>query len=379
MFKADQRVVFEQTNQAIIDIRKAEIDYFVSVNTTCGTQAALIGGFIYSVFTQDGIGMDDIVPNLEVALTIYYILSAISLAAAIHVIICTMLLQVLGPGLALHGPVGSMAIAVKGLRAEQDHVIVAFVIMIIFFALSTILSFWVVFDFPAALTSSVIFVAASYVWFVDSQRIRLRFHWNSTDLEMSANRSGESVERGSENPGNWIPRSDVLVDSKQTNESATYKPPIGSIANTTTNANNTNSTVSPLNHSFPSQITSTVQKHHPLAVAMEGYLGTRDKEKWERKYVTVNYRGDLYFYLSRIKYRSDPLTNRMNQRPIQLENYSILLPTSNASESERADQLIIELIYKGEEKAFKKWLLRTDTAEEFDIWSSVLLEISRST
>jgi len=95
MFKADQRVVFEQTNQAIIDIRKAEIDYFVSVNTTCGTQAALIGGFVYSVFTQDGIGIDDIVPNLEVALTIYYILSAISLAAAIHVIICTMLLQVL--------------------------------------------------------------------------------------------------------------------------------------------------------------------------------------------------------------------------------------------------------------------------------------------
>jgi len=267
-----------------------------------------------------------------------------------------------------------MAIAVKGLRAEQDQVVVAFVIMIIFFALSTILSFWVVFDFAAALTSSIIFLAASYVWFVDSQRIRLRFHWNATDLEMSAKGGGESIERGSENPGNWIPRIDAVIDGKQTNVASNFT---SASSNATIDTNNNSTTISPLSNGVPLQAASTGQKHHPLSVAMEGYLGTREKDKWERKYVTVNYRGDLYFYISRIKYRSDPMVNRLNQRPIQLENYSIVLP-ANVSGNERADQLLIELIYKGEEKAFKKWQLRTDTAEELDIWSTVLAEITKS-
>jgi hypothetical protein len=94
MFKADQRTLYEQTNLGIIDIRQTEIDYFVSVNAACGTQAALIGGFIYAVFTQIEIGPDDIVPELTVFRSIFYIISSIALAAAVHVIICAMLLQV---------------------------------------------------------------------------------------------------------------------------------------------------------------------------------------------------------------------------------------------------------------------------------------------
>jgi hypothetical protein len=83
----------------------------MTVNNTIGTQAALIGGFTYSVFTQSQVN-DENSYGVHVN-SAYYVVSAVTVAAAIHVIIVTMLLQVLGPGLALNGPVGSIARAAE--------------------------------------------------------------------------------------------------------------------------------------------------------------------------------------------------------------------------------------------------------------------------
>ena len=55
-------------------------------------------------------------------------------------------------GLALNGPVGSMARATEGLRAEQTQVVVAFYIMMASFGASTIMSFWVVMSLKAAIS-----------------------------------------------------------------------------------------------------------------------------------------------------------------------------------------------------------------------------------
>mmetsp|Transcript_5882 Transcript_5882/g.9698 ORF Transcript_5882/g.9698 Transcript_5882/m.9698 type:complete len:653 (-) Transcript_5882:1191-3149(-) len=104
-------------------------------------------------------------------------MSAVTIAFAVHVILCTMLLQVLGPGLALNGPVGSMVRATEGMRIEQRHIIVAFIGMMVFFVLSTILSFWAVMGWRGATCSTIAFLIAARFWIFHCNRIYLRFYW----------------------------------------------------------------------------------------------------------------------------------------------------------------------------------------------------------
>lgn len=48
MLKASQTQLVQQTNQAVLAIRQAQLNYFTSFHITFGGQAALIGGFVYS-------------------------------------------------------------------------------------------------------------------------------------------------------------------------------------------------------------------------------------------------------------------------------------------------------------------------------------------
>jgi hypothetical protein len=175
MNRADQQVLYQQTNLGLLSIRQAELNYYVSLNTAFGTQAALIGGFTYGVFTQNQVNDDT--SYSDYFQDIYWVTSAGTIAAAVHVIISTMAIQVLGPGLALHGPIGSMARATEGMRLEQKPVIASFIIMMILFTLSTILSFWAVMSFYSAIAGTIVYLIAARYWYYYSERIYLRFHW----------------------------------------------------------------------------------------------------------------------------------------------------------------------------------------------------------
>lgn len=104
MNRANQSALFQQTNISLLSIRQQELNYYINMNITIGTQAALIGGFTYNIFTQ----------NFYEKTTYYgwlfqdicWVVSAGTIAASVHVIVTTTLVQILGPGLALHGPVG---------------------------------------------------------------------------------------------------------------------------------------------------------------------------------------------------------------------------------------------------------------------------------
>jgi hypothetical protein len=52
MQRAQAGALLQATNQAILQIRQAELNYYVSFYLTFATQAALIGGFVYSGLTQ---------------------------------------------------------------------------------------------------------------------------------------------------------------------------------------------------------------------------------------------------------------------------------------------------------------------------------------
>jgi hypothetical protein len=199
MNRANQHLLFQTTNQALLGIRQSEINYYQSLNVAFGTQAALIGGFVYSVFTLNQIDYDAY-RSIDVVFDVYWVVSAIAIALAVHVILCTMLMQVLGPGLALNGPVGSMAKATEGMRREQKQIIMSFIGMMIFFVLSTVLSFWVVMTLEAALGCTACFAVAARYWYYYCERIYLSFYWEEETTDWNPRDSNFGEEDDEQNP-----------------------------------------------------------------------------------------------------------------------------------------------------------------------------------
>jgi len=155
MLQAQQRKLLQETNINIIGIRQAEMNFYTNFYSSIGAQAAIIGGFVYASMNQANIPGVYAFPNgqisavqagifvkgdveiLDILLSCFWVSSAVSMSFAIHCVLCTILLLVFGPGLALLGPVGSMAKANKGLNAEMKQVFLSYLTMVVTFAIAS--------------------------------------------------------------------------------------------------------------------------------------------------------------------------------------------------------------------------------------------------
>lgn len=179
MNRANQQALFQLTNIRILNIRQLEINYYLNLHSAFGTQAALIGGFTYGTFSQNTLNTS--AKYMYIYEFFYFLLISITIACSVHVILCTMLLLVYGPGLALNGPIGSMSKAAAGMRAEQDQIIMSFVFMMCAFVLSSVWAFWMIMEVYVAMTSTIVIVIASRFWYYYFERIYLRFYWNKEE------------------------------------------------------------------------------------------------------------------------------------------------------------------------------------------------------
>eukprot|EP01032_Pedospumella_encystans_P018117 gene18117-20634_t len=368
MNRANQQALFQQTNQGLLSIRQSEVNYYQSLNVAFGTQAALIGGFTYGVFTQNQINYENGYNAEDIIADVYWIISAITIALSVHVILCTMLMQVLGPGLALNGPVGSMARATEGMRLEQQQIIVSFIAMMITFSAATVLSCWVVMSFEASVGCSISFAVAACYWYKYCERIYLRFYWESEDAGWKP-RSG-SFDPNEEDPAaqteNPLTKANSYMSKQQTkankksknglfrmvfgtkrtkstageendqrsrsNSAGSYQPPLMTNITTTNILQRTLTNTSfssevpgmPINPNWAATSTSR-------GVIMEGYLTKRGgnaqkflnrSEPWERRYFTLTSAGNLYIYKNRHEYRNDH-KNPIYTRPLRLSDYYI--------------------------------------------------------
>eukprot|EP01038_Epipyxis_sp_PR26KG_P011676 gene11676-15633_t len=368
MYKSQQEALYQATNQGIIAIRQAELSYYVGLNSALGTQAALIGGFTYSIFTQNTPNAKYEYPN--VMIDIYWVLSVIAIASSVHVIITTMLLQVMGPGLALNGPLGSMVKATEAMRSEQDHVIIAFAIMIFGFASSTMIVFWVVMDYIPAAASSVLFMFAARCWYFYSRRIFLKLDYDKTSIswhDQSDDR--DPFRRSSMGPtidvdlsklqqttNNHNNNSNINVNEQSTNRSSTL---LNKFFKSKTNDNqdlsshsvnqiqlNSMEVNSPIitqssshsptsNHSVKSILSaSNGNSQLNTSVAMEGYLTKRNRQNsssrvnWDRRYFILNNYGYIYYYKSRQYFRENP-SNPIKERPIDLKDFIVSIANND--------------------------------------------------
>ena len=124
----------------MLQIREKELNYITNKYNAMGTQAALIGGF--SITTMTSVSFNHTInPGIR---WLFFSFSALSLITSLSCILNATFVTVWGPGLALRGPRGSMAKAYYGMIREQRQIFGSFTVSLLFFALQSVVAFWVI-------------------------------------------------------------------------------------------------------------------------------------------------------------------------------------------------------------------------------------------
>lgn len=357
MNKANQQQLLQATNIGLISIRQSEINYYTNIYLSLGTQSALLGGFSYTTFTQNKNGNAFSEETYKTIDDLYWITSALTIAASVHVIINCMMLQVLGPGLALNGPVGSMARATNGMRLELRQIVVAFILEVLFFAISNLLSFWVVMDFQSALAGSILTLAAVYYWAYYCERIYLRFYWKKEEEGWNAAEGADDVGGSFSEPGaSFRVKREFVEAGSDGKQKKKLKSAVPKWLRKFTKMNKEKArrldraitlSVDVINEQQQHQNLQRLQNEANLlhkaadnsteddvlpatmkGIMVEGFLSrlinTRksQKEKWERNYAILNTKGYIYYYKSRNEFRNDP-NDRINERPIIVSDFDV--------------------------------------------------------
>jgi hypothetical protein len=143
-----------------------------------GTQAALLAGFAYSGLTQVAIPLDS-----EYVLKLLYLLvTTTAMCLELIAVMNTTLLSMMGPGLALRGPDGSMHPAVDGMIVEYQYAYVNFVLGLIFFHFSAALFGWLMFNWLVSSFVSGCVLGSLYLLVRYASRVYTRFRLPSTDV-----------------------------------------------------------------------------------------------------------------------------------------------------------------------------------------------------
>ena len=107
--------------------------------------------------------------------SIFFVTVTIAITSSCHVVMITLFAYVYGNNLAIRGPAGSMLQALNGMLFERNEIIFAFVIMVIFYIISTNFSNWVIMDFEAAIVCQAIMLTFTLLTYRTTLRIYNRF------------------------------------------------------------------------------------------------------------------------------------------------------------------------------------------------------------
>lgn len=377
MFKAQQTALVQQTNQLLVSIRQSELNYYTSFYYTFGCQAAFIGGFAYTAITQVSFpsGADYERSQFNYCEDLFWCSNALCLIACQHVIVTTIFLQVLGPGMALHGPIGSMAKAAEGMRSQMKSVFVAYVVAIMAFALSVFFSFWGLMYLEAAATSTVLFTLSSLAWWKYCTRIYNKFYldpvipetlgnFNETDERESQHSQMDGGMRDPTKPStnHGSSSSPISPNKSKASQSGNIfsflrnKPVKGSaVGHTLTNPNES---------SCP--VTTTIAASSSDGL-MEGYLTKLGKgNNWTRRYFVLTRTGNLFYYTGKLDYQNSP-KSPIKERPIEVRLYSV---TCTANEDDGLFEMKLDV--KDGEEGGRCWVFRCDTDDELEQWQEAL-------
>jgi hypothetical protein len=141
MLHADKRALEQNLKMNLLKIREKELRFYTDNCVAVGTQASLLAGFAYSGLIQIVVpaGKSDLLVTAYLCATVTAM--GFELIAVMNAMLCSML----GPGLALRGPDGSMHRAVDEMLEEYRLTFFFFGIGLVAFHISAILFAWVEF------------------------------------------------------------------------------------------------------------------------------------------------------------------------------------------------------------------------------------------
>ena len=110
MLWADKRALETNLKLSLLQIRERELNFYTNNCLAISTQSALLAGFAYAAL-MPGISLGDaggVAAHVYVVKLMYLACAVSALGLQLITVVSTTLLSMLGPGLALRGPDGSM-------------------------------------------------------------------------------------------------------------------------------------------------------------------------------------------------------------------------------------------------------------------------------
>ncbi len=134
MFQATQNASVQNVNMILVSIREAEVKYFSSCFVTFGTQSAIITSALCGIISNAHDIIETPVSTQQyVWQFIYFTATAACISFGCQVIVTSLFTSVYGQGMALRGPLGSIAATVEGMIFEQRQILWSFILMVFFF------------------------------------------------------------------------------------------------------------------------------------------------------------------------------------------------------------------------------------------------------
>jgi hypothetical protein len=127
---------------SLLKIREKELQFYTQNCIAIGTQAALLSGFAYNGIIQVDIPEE----SSDVLKALYLCVTTAAMGFELIAVLNSTLCSMLGPGLALRGPDGSMHRAVDGLMLEYRLTFVFFTMGLVAFHISALLFAWLEFS-----------------------------------------------------------------------------------------------------------------------------------------------------------------------------------------------------------------------------------------
>jgi len=171
MLHADKRALEQNLKVNLLRIREKELHFYTENCVAIGTQASLLAGFAYA-----GLIQVDIPEHVNETLkTAYLCVTTTAMGLELIAVLNSTLCSMLGPGLALRGPDGSMNKAVDEMMEEYRLTFFFFGTGLVAFHFSALIFAWLEFVWPVAMAMSVtifLFLYGMYHYFL---RIYARF------------------------------------------------------------------------------------------------------------------------------------------------------------------------------------------------------------
>jgi hypothetical protein len=337
---------------------------------------------------------------------LFWFFSSLCLAASMHVVLTTIFIQLMGPRMALYGAIGSMAKAADGMRELVDEIFLAFVIMIIFFALSTLMSFWVLMSFQSAIVSSCLFIISSTQWWRYCSRIYNQFKYDRGNSLYNFQEGSDGYsDTGSRRPSISSANDRDQVEEPKPSTFLSFwgigkspKPNEDTIQNGKHVRRSRRNSAEYMRDcrfsgyvSLEDVVPSTTASNFPASRQNPGLLNPATT--WSRVFLYLSTSGDLYYFRSKCECPAIPI----NSRAIESQLYDVVtevIPISDSLRTISAPYLQAVLddcsipdceLFAYELRLsrrrfdatdnhlrYRVWKFRLDTVEEMTTWAMYL-------